>query len=296
MKPFLKWAGGKRWLTHRMKVPDFTFERYIEPFVGSGAIYFHLMPQHALLSDSNKHLMETYAALQADTSTVEKLLEKHAKLHSEQYYYQVRSKIFKTSAQRAARFIYLNRTCWNGLYRENKFGQFNVPKGTKSAVLLPDDDFKATAAVLQGVQFLIGDFEFVIDLAGCKDFLFVDPPYTVKHNRNGFLKYNERIFSWEDQIRLGECVRRAALRGARVLMTNAFHESVLSLYADFAEILPLSRYSTLSGRKQYRAPTQEALIMINIKSNQILKSENEFLLGQHLLSPANPIWAIERSA
>lgn len=273
MKPFLKWAGGKRWLTYRVKKAGLAFERYIEPFLGSGAVFFAFEPHCALLSDSNAHLMETFAALRDSPLEVQQALERHSLLHSESHYYHVRQSKPPGRADRAARFIYLNRTCWNGLYRENKFGEFNVPKGTKSAVLLPDDDFARVGELLRHAGLSAGDFEKTIEQASAGDFIFVDPPYTVKHNRNGFIKYNERIFSWDDQVRLSACLHSAGLRGAKILLTNAYHPSVLGLYNEFAEIIPLSRHSVLSGLSQYRGPTQEALITINLKAAEVLSDE-----------------------
>src|SRR5699024_9439870 len=114
---------------------------------------------------------------------------------------------------RAARFIYLNRTCWNGLYRVNKQGKFNVPIGTKVNVRLESDNFMLTSDILKKVDLLISDFENIVDGALEDDFVFADPPYTVAHNNNGFIKYNEKLFSWSDQVRLRDAIIRARERG-----------------------------------------------------------------------------------
>lgn len=271
MKPFLKWAGGKRWLARRLRDIDaLGFERYVEPFVGGGAIFFHFEPSNALLSDSNASLIETYRVLKADWKSVMRLLLRHQRLHSDRYYYEMRDRHFVSASECAAQFIYLNRTCWNGLYRENRQGRFNVPKGTKSTVVFPEDDFEQVSAVLQAAELRSQDFEGVLDETSEGDLAFVDPPYTVKHNKNGFLKYNEKMFSWDDQVRLSCAVRRASERGVRVVMTNAYHSSITRLYADFAHIVQLSRYSVLSGLKEFRGDTQESLITIGLDPDDVL--------------------------
>lgn len=263
MKPFLKWAGGKRWLVRRYpQLFDLDFARYVEPFVGSGAVFFHVQPERSLISDVNPALMNVYSSLRYDYRRVWAHLLEHARNHSDGYYYEVRSKIFRSSASRAAQFLYLNRTCWNGLYRENLRGEFNVPRGTKNTVIFDDDDFAAVSAALASAKIVTGDFERVINGVKDDDFVFVDPPYTVKHNANGFIKYNESIFSWSDQVRLAKAVKSKARSGASILVTNAYHPTVVDLYRDFATVLPVERASILSGDKSYRGRTQEALILV----------------------------------
>jgi DNA adenine methylase len=224
MKPFLKWAGGKRWLVRRYpQLFDIDFDRYVEPFVGSGAVFFHVQPERSLISDVNPSLMNVYSSLRSDYRRVWAHLLEHARNHSDKYYYEVRSKIFRSDASRAAQFLYLNRTCWNGLYRENLRGEFNVPRGTKDTVIFDDDDFAAVSEALASAKITTGDFEKVLNGVKEKDFVFIDPPYTVKHNSNGFVKYNESIFSWKDQERLAKAVKSKADSGASILVTNAYH-------------------------------------------------------------------------
>ena len=203
VQPFLKWAGGKRWFVknHDDLLPE-KFNCYYEPFLGSGAVFFHLEPKEAVLSDANPHLIETYQAIKDDWRQVLHYLKKHQRHHDKDYYYEMRGRNCKTKHTRAAKFIYLNRTCWNGLYRENLKGVFNVPIGTKTAVVLDTDDFEEVSRILQNVDLKYCDFEKTIARAESGDFIFVDPPYTVAHNNNGFVKYNQNIFSWEDQVRL----------------------------------------------------------------------------------------------
>ncbi|WP_445356328.1 DNA adenine methylase [Microbulbifer sp. EKSA008] len=261
IKPFLKWAGGKRWFVHKHSslIPQ-EFNRYIEPFLGSGAVYFHVEPERAILGDLNQDLVDTYIALRENWSLVLRYLRRHHNFHCKEYYYQVRSEKPRSIYTRAARFIYLNRTCWNGLYRVNLKGEFNVPIGTKSSVIFPDDQFEEVSLMLQGAELFHTDFEALVDEAGRGDLLFVDPPYTVKHNLNGFVKYNEKLFSWCDQERLLMALERARRRGAQVLATNAYHESVRNLYQDNFQLIEANRTSTISGDVSKRDSFEELII------------------------------------
>lgn len=264
VKPFLKWAGGKRWLIQKyahLLPPE--FGRYIEPFLGSGAVFFHLQPKAAVLSDSNAALISCYRALQSNHKKVNNTLSRLSEQHSDEFYYEMRSTKSSCQYKEAARFIYLNRTCFNGLYRVNLNGEFNVPRGTKDSVIFPDDDFAAVARCLEDVTLSAGDFEVVVDAAGVDDFVFVDPPYTVRHNMNGFVKYNQRIFSWDDQIRLCNAVRRAKKRGVKCLITNADHESVSGLYKNVGEVTRAQRASVVGGKATARGHYTELAIRVN---------------------------------
>lgn len=259
--PFLKWAGGKRWLvSNSPNIFPKKFDRYIEPFLGSGAVFFHLKPNDAILSDSNQELVETYKAVQNNWKLVVRVLRKHQRNHCKSHYYRVRDQKPRTNWARAAQFIYLNRTCWNGLYRVNTSGKFNVPIGTKENVMLDTDDFEEIARLLRSASIVCSDFEAIVDEARRGDFLFVDPPYTVKHNHNGFLKYNENIFSWDDQKRLSSALKRANRRGVQFLMTNANHESVRELYEGNFELSSLSRASVLAGNASFRSRVSELVV------------------------------------
>lgn len=259
--PFLKWAGGKRWLaaSHNSLLPT-NFNKYIEPFLGSAAIFFSIQPVKATLADINKELIDCYIAIRDDWEVVENYLKIHHTSHSHDYYYQVRASKPKIYAKKAARFIYLNRTCWNGLYRVNLNGQFNVPKGTKTNVLLGTDNFQSVSQLLQNVELLHADFEVPLSNAKKGDFIFVDPPYTVKHNFNGFVKYNETMFRWEDQVRLSECLIDANKRGCLILLTNANHPSIVDLYKHDFELIPLSRPSVFAASSLNRGIYDELAI------------------------------------
>lgn len=261
LKPFLKWAGGKRWL---FESKQFAFPqikgRYFEPFLGGGAVFFETQPNNAILSDSNARLIELYKVIRDELETFEVSFRNHASAHSKTYYYELRSKKLRKSTTRAAQFLYLNRTCWNGLYRENLGGQFNVPIGTKQTVIFDSDDFPAWSNALSSCRIECRDFEDAIDESKSDDFIFVDPPYTVRHNENGFVKYNQNIFSWEDQIRLRDALRRAVDRSVSFAMTNADHESIRELYDGFGTHIKLRRHSVIAGQSDYRTPSTELLI------------------------------------
>ncbi|GBO83572.1 DNA adenine methylase [Marinobacter salsuginis] len=260
LMPFIKWAGGKRWLyqKHQTLFPDFT-GRYFEPFLGGAAIFFALQPNESVLSDSNQWLIETYQAIRDDWKTVVKKLQEHQDYHCKDYYYDIRSIRFENIMDRAAQFLYLNRTCWNGLFRVNLSGRFNVPIGTKTRVIL-DDDFQSISRILKRAKLSVSDFEDTISQANEGDLIFADPPYSVKHNYNGFVKYNEKIFSWSDQERLHRSLKEAKSRGAHVILTNANHESIRELYSDDFQVFEAYRHSTLSGSSDHRCATSELVI------------------------------------
>ncbi|MBN1546265.1 MAG: Dam family site-specific DNA-(adenine-N6)-methyltransferase [Syntrophaceae bacterium] len=267
IKPFLKWAGGKRWFVynHSNRFPE-KYNRYIEPFLGSGAVFFHLNPDNALLGDSNPELIFTYQAIKDNWELVYRYLREHHQKHSREYYYKIRSFQPNSIYTRAARFIYLNRTCWNGLYRVNRQGVFNVPIGTKSSVIFEDDQFDQISAVLQGALLVASDFEQLIDVARDDDFIFVDPPYTVRHNHNAFIKYNETLFSWSDQIRLFQALSRARDRGAIIVGTNAYHSSVRDLYEGEFSIMCVSRNSPISSKASTRNNFDELVFFTEIEN------------------------------
>lgn len=259
--PFLKWAGGKRWLVNNhADLLNVQHKRFIEPFLGSGAVFFKLAPIKALLSDKNEELIETYSTVKEEWWLVAKLLRVHHKNHCKKYYYKLRAQKPRTRGSRAARFIYLNRTCWNGLYRVNGNGDFNVPIGGKTNVTLETDDFEKVSQLLSGVTLIHGDFEVTMGKAKKGDFIFVDPPYTVKHNSNAFIKYNENLFSWDDQVRLRDSVVNATRAGAKVVVTNANHKSIRQLYFGIGEHTKLSRSSVIAGDPSARGDYEELLI------------------------------------
>ena len=260
-EPFLKWPGGKRWLTRRhTDLFPAKFGRYIEPFLGGGAVFFGLKPKDARLSDTNSELINAYNQIKDEWAALEKTLRQYQIKHNKSFYYKVRGQLLKDPVAQAARFLYLNRTCFNGIYRVNRKGEFNVPIGTKSAVAFEDGYLESVAAALRDTLIRQLDFAKAIDEATGGDFVFVDPPYTVMHNNNDFVKYNALLFSWADQTRLAKAIRAAAARGVLVMMSNANHSSVRALYADFGLHHILTRSSVLAGDPSRRQASTELLV------------------------------------
>jgi DNA adenine methylase len=266
LTPFLKWAGGKRWLVQKYHYlfPK-EFNTYIEPFLGSGVVFFSLLPEKAILNDRNKELIDAYKGIKTSWKKVYDNLIVHHRNHNKEYYYNIRSTNFTLLEDRAAKLIYLNRTCFNGIYRVNLKGEFNVPIGSKTKVLLETDNFKEISKALKKVKLLNSDFEKVVERAKENDFVFVDPPYTVRHNENGFIKYNEVLFTWEDQVRLSESLNRAKIRGVKILLTNASHKSIRELYEPLGfNLETVSRYSSISASSKNRSTFEELIITANI--------------------------------
>jgi DNA adenine methylase len=261
IEPFLKWPGGKRWLTSRhLDLFPKTYGRYIEPFLGGAAVFFALTPEEAYLSDANGELINTYNRIKNNWAQIEKRLATYHKSHDSDFYYKVRKRNPKQGIARAARFLYLNRTCFNGIYRVNQDGVFNVPIGSKDEVSFEKGYLEAVAKVLKDARIRKSDFATAIGKAQKGDFVFVDPPYTVMHNNNGFVKYNAQLFSWKDQARLATAIKAAGKRGALIMLSNADHESVKALYKGFGTHQTLERSSVLAGDPGCRRAATELLI------------------------------------
>lgn len=261
--PFLKWAGGKRWFVqkHAELFPK-SYKRYIEPFLGGGAVYFHLQPAEAILGDLNPDVVAAYRGIKEDWRALVRSLQYHARHHSDEHFYSTRDRNPKAVIPRASRMIYLNRTCFNGIYRVNLDGKFNVPRGSKNEVLMDTDDFEVISDLLQGAEIYLDDFEKLIDKGGAGDLIFADPPYTVRHNLNGFIKYNEKLFSWADQERLAAALIRAKERGAHVVATNANHASIRSLYRGKGfQLKTVSRFSPISASADSRKQFEELIVL-----------------------------------
>lgn len=257
--PFLRWAGGKRWLARSLvEALPRDFGTYFEPFLGSGAIFFRLSPNRARLSDSNLRLIEAYRVVRDRPNLLISELEHFH--YNKREFYSVRAERPRTPLGRASQLVYLNRTCWNGLYRVDRNGTFNVPYGKRGDFRAEDrkNVFSASKA-LQGQDLAAVDFEVALKAVRSGDLVFLDPPYTVTHGNNGFLFYNEKIFSWSDQERLAEVVRLIDKRGARFVLTNANHESILELYRGF-QIHPLRRSSILAADPDHRGSVVELVI------------------------------------
>lgn len=259
-KPFLKWAGGKRALLPELKkrIPK-TYNTYYEPFVGGGALFFSELPKSAVLSDKNKELINCYKQIKMAPYDIIEVLQNMK--YNKKTYYKIRKQNPTDPVEKAARFIYLNRCCWNGLWRVNRKGEFNVPFGRyehKNSIIDDDTILKASIA-LQDAKIINVDFATACKDTEDGDFVYFDPPYTVYHGNNGFLAYNEKIFSWENQIELSLLVKKLVDKNVNVLISNAHHKDIIDLYSQYT-IIPVSRTSTISGKIESRGKVSELLI------------------------------------
>ena len=258
-KPFLRWAGGKTWLIKYLTnfLSTIKFNDYHEPFLGGGSVFFSLQPQKAFLSDLNYELIGTYVQVKANVEEVIHELSKFK--NNATYYYEVRSKMFTNEAQKAAKFIYLNQTSFNGIYRVNLKGEYNVPFGYRTKNFFDPTGLRLVSKALASVELKHSDFMNSLNNVKENDLVFVDPPYTVAHENNGFIKYNQKIFAWEDQQRLSLYIKAVVARGANYIMTNAAHKSIEDLYNDFGDSTKLQRASLIGGKGAKRSKYNELL-------------------------------------
>lgn len=228
--PLIKWPGGKRALVSYILqyVPD-EFGTFYEPFFGGGAVFFALQPKIAVLSDVNVELINAYIQVRDNPELLACTLRSFK--NSESDYYSVRGMLPRTLVRKAARLLYLTRLSFNGIHRVNLRGEFNVPYGYKTHLTTIDEKQLFSASIaLKTSELVSGDFEEITKDACKGDVVYFDPPYTVAHGLNGFVKYNERIFSWKDQERLAKHAKTLAKRGCRVIVSNADHKSIHDLY------------------------------------------------------------------
>lgn len=257
-EPLLKWPGGKRLLLkHLLDLVPSNLGRYYEVFAGGAALFFSLRPDVALLSDTNRELTNCYIQVRDHPDEVIDNLGRYKNTKDD--YYSVRSNVPKDRAARAARLIYLVTLSFNGIYRENRDGDFNVPYGYKVDVnpCNPDRIYAASKA-LASAEIVSQDFARAVSTAKEGDFVYLDPPYTVAHSNNGFVQYNARIFSWSDQRRLAKVARRLAARGCTVVVSNADHESIVKLYEGFAKKV-VTRKSTIAASGTHRRQVTECI-------------------------------------
>lgn len=235
IKPFLKWAGGKTQLLPELnKYAPKSFNKYIEPFIGGGAMFFNLNPNKSIIADSNEELIITYRQVKTDVNGVIEHLR--AFEHSEYFYYSLRSLNPNELeySHRAARLIYLNKTCFNGLYRVNKKGQFNVPYGKGNGRFLNEDALRNASEFLTDTTIINGDYLDVLNqFASEGDFVFLDPPYYPVGKHSNFKRYTKEFFYHEDQVRLKGEFDRLVNIGCKVVLTNSDHEVILDLYSDY---------------------------------------------------------------
>ena len=257
-KPLLKWAGGKRWLVDELLTafPPKS-DRYYEPFLGGAATFFAYRPKLSTLSDTNQELVNCYRQVRDHPEAVLMALRKLR--NTEESYYAVRELRPTDRIERAARLLFLTTLSFNGIFRQNLDGVFNVPYGKKTHLNPANSDrILSASAALKGSKLIWGDFERTTQEAKAGDVVYFDPPYTVAHGNSGFIKYNAKIFGWEDQIRLSKTAERLSSRGCCVFVSNADHPSIRSLYSQF-DLKIVQRHSKIAAASRYRKAITECL-------------------------------------
>lgn len=242
ISPFLKWAGGKKQLIEQFKqfFPVKT-ERYFEPFVGGGAVAFYIIQKNNLkeiyLSDINEELINCYEVIRDDVEELISKLKQHRENHNKAYYYAIRELIpeILSKTERASIFIYLNKTCFNGLYRVNSKGKFNVPIGSyKNPSIFQEDNLRELSGILKNVKILKMSFDKVLDYAKEGDFIYLDPPYYPIKKGKSFTSYTRNNFSEQDQIKLAEVFRKLDKKRCKVMLSNSDTEFIKDLYQGYS--------------------------------------------------------------
>ena len=269
-KPFVKWAGGKRQIIDKLKqyVPD-EYNTYYEPFIGGGALLFELAPKNAVINDSNEELMNVYKCL-CDEEKFKKmcsLLNHYETEHSEDFYYEIRNKDKNKNTYNrlsdyttAARTIYLNKACFNGLYRVNKKNEFNVPFGKKTKVNTYEGSNLITVSnylTMNNIKILSVDFEEAVKDVKEKDFVYFDPPYDSETST--FNSYTEEGFSKDEQIRLAKVFKELDRKGAFVMLSNHNTSLINDLYKEYnIHLIEAKRNINSNGKK--RGKVEEVII------------------------------------
>ncbi len=264
-RPFLKWAGGKSKLISQY-IPYFPphFEKYYEPFLGGGAVFFYLASHQtsfkALLTDINSELVNAYCCVRDRVDELICLLAEHQLQHSKDYYYEMRKQKQGTSIEKAARLIYLNKTCFNGLYRENSKGEFNVPIGKyKNPTICNPEGLRLVSISLQSASLEVRPFDAVLDYANEQDFVYFDPPYYPLSNTSNFTAYSSFSFNENDQIRLKDTFTLLARRGVKVMLSNSDCTFIRELYKGF-NIHEILAARAINSNAKKRGKITEVLI------------------------------------
>lgn len=269
LRPFTKWTGGKRQLLSVIKslMPE-SYNRYFEPFVGGGALFFELAPKDAIINDFNSELINCYQQIKDNPSELIKSLSKHKESNSKEYYLNLRSadrdsRIEKmNNVERAARIMYMLRVNFNGLYRVNSKNQFNVPYGRYKNPQIVDSDLIVSISQYLNentIHILNGDFEEAVKDVGAGDFVYFDPPYIPLSETSSFTSYTHEGFSYEDQVRLRDTFKKLDEKGAYVMLSNSSSPLVGELYKDF-NIHKVSATRTNGAKSSSRGKIDEIIV------------------------------------
>lgn len=262
-KPFVKWAGGKRKLVPAIReVMPKQFNYYYEPFVGGGALFFALEPKRAVLSDINLKLMNTFAGVRDDVGSVITALRKLK--NNKTCYLRIRERNFEcgTAAQRAAEFIYCNKIGFNGLYRVNRSGQFNVPFGRyENPTICDEDNLRAASRALQGVELLMRSFKAVEIHASAGDFVYFDPPYAPLSATSNFTAFDAEGFGDAEQTELRDVALKLKQRGVSVVLSNSSAPMIRELYSPrHWKIREVEQARAINSKSDRRGKVTELLI------------------------------------
>ncbi len=265
--PFVKWAGGKRQLIPEIKqyIPK-RFRNYIEPFVGGGALFFYLLPDKAVLIDNNMELINCYKVIKENVDELIDILKDYK--YDKDLYYEIRAldqnlNIYNklTDVEKAARTIFLNKTGYNGLYRVNSKGRFNVPFGRhKNPKMCDIKNLKAVHKAIQNVEILHDSFEICLNYAKKDDFLYFDPPYYPLSDTALFTSYTKENFDKDSQIQLYEVFKQLDKRGCKLLLSNSYCDFILDLYKDYKSIT-IKAKRAINSDSSKRGSINEILIM-----------------------------------
>lgn len=277
-KPFVKWVGGKRQLLKQFKKLDLyppggfnpLTNTYYEPFVGGGAVFLDLLPRKAVLSDMNLELVTAYNVIKKDLDKLIKKLKEHQRKNSKEYFLKVRAQNLNrlSNVSIAARFIYLNRTCFNGLYRVNASGGFNTPYGKyKNPLIVGEDNLRKISKVLQKTIIKHQDYKKTIAKAKKGDFIYLDPPYAPLSPTSSFTSYTKDGFGEQQQIELRDTFYKLHKKGCYVMLSNSNSEFINKIYGELArkdskiKIHKLGANRMINSNAKKRGKIKEVLVI-----------------------------------
>lgn len=275
-RPFLKWAGGKsRMLPHIAPLVPAGVNRYFEPFVGGGALFFDLAGhggfRRAVLGDMNHDLMNAYAVVRGSVEPLIQELKSDRYSYAKERYLEIRAEDPDKldDVKRAARFLYLNRTCFNGLYRVNRSGTFNVPFGRyKDPVICDSEALRSASSALKKARLVERDFGYVAREAKPGDFVYFDPPYYPLSETSKFTSYTSGGFGLEEHTRLALIFAELAAKGVAVILSNSYCPTTVALYRDF-ETVKLQGSRNVGGPAEYRKPVHEMMVVANVRASHV---------------------------
>ena len=264
VKPVLKWAGGKSSLIPQLfKHFPKRFNRYFEPFLGGGAVFFSLgFFENSVINDLNTEITGLYEVIRDKPQELMLCLEELGKRYSERFYYELRAERPKSKIRKAARTLFLNKTCFNGLYRQNSRGEFNVPFGKRPKLpkIYEPQNILRLSRKLQETRILNTDFERVIRLAKEGDFIYCDPPYEPISSTSSFNSYTQLGFSKKDQQRLHQVCVEASKRGVKVAISNSSSPFIKKLFSDW-KIVPILSRRSINSKGNSRGKIEEVLAL-----------------------------------